>query len=766
VRQILPPQWKRKIRHWMLDFDARIDSTLFSSLRGTRELYERFSTFMDRFYIGHWKRWVFIEPFSEAATLGLGGLILMLALAVPAFRETADDDWLKKSDLAVSFLDRYGNPIGNRGNKHNDSIPLEDFPDNLIKATLATEDRRFYDHFGIDVAGTARALMTNAQAGGVRQGGSSITQQLAKNLFLNNERTIERKVNEAFLAIWLETRLTKNEILKLYLDRAYMGGGTFGVDGAAHFYFNKSVRDVNLAEAAMLAGLFKAPTKYAPHINLPAARARANVVLDNLVDAGFMTEGQVFGARRNPATAVDRRDENSPNYYLDWAFDEMRKLVDTFPKSYVERVFVVRTAIDMNVQRAAEGAIENQLRQFGRDYHATQAATVVADLDGGVRAMVGGRDYGASQFNRAVDAYRQPGSSFKPYVYATALMNGFKPTSTVVDGPVCLGNWCPQNYGHSYSGTVTLTQAITRSINVVPVKLSIAIGNNPKNQWEAAKRGRAKIVEVARRFGIKAPLPDTPSLPIGADEVTVLEHAVAYATFPNKGKSVTPHAVIEVRTGAGDLVWRFDRDGKKPLQAIPVSVAADMASMMSHVVSEGTARRAALDGIPTAGKTGTTNAYRDAWFVGYTGNFVCAVWYGNDDYSPTNRMTGGSLPAQTWHDIMVAAHQGVEIKEIPGIGAGTKLPPPAASAAVAANSAPKPPDIKPGPPPVLTKRGADILVRVEKLLDEAAKTAAKTSSGDPAKPVKPVSSSSATLIDSFAAAAPGDAAAPAPPRKN
>src|SRR6266849_2030947 len=397
---------------------------------------------MDRFYVGRWKRWVFIEPFSEAATIGLGGLILMLALAVPAFRETADDDWLKTSDLAVTFLDRYGNPIGNRGIKHNDSIPLEDFPDNLIKATLATEDRRFYEHFGIDIAGTARALMTNAQAGGVRQGGSSITQQLAKNLFLNNERTIERKVKEAFLAIWLETRLTKNEILKLYLDRAYMGGGTFGVDGAAHFYFNKS------------------------------ARARANIVLDNLVDAGFMTEGQVFGARRNPAIAVDRRDENSPNYYLDWAFDEMRKLVDTFPKSYTERVFVVRSAIDMNVQRAAEEAIENQLRQFGRDYHATQAATVVADLDGAVRAMVGGRDYAERQFNRATDAMRQPGSSFKPYVYATALMNGFKPTSIVVDSPVCIGNWCPHNFSNSFSGAVTLTQAITRSINVIPVKLS------------------------------------------------------------------------------------------------------------------------------------------------------------------------------------------------------------------------------------------------------------------------------------------------------
>lgn len=762
MRQIIPPHWKQKVRNFFLDLDARIDSSLFSSAKGIRELYERYSTFMDRFYVGRWKRWVFIEPLSEAATLGLGGLVVMLTLAIPAFRETADEDWLKKSDLAVTFLDRYGNPIGSRGIKHNDSIPLEDFPDVLIKATLATEDRRFYEHFGIDIAGTARALVTNAQAGGVRQGGSSITQQLAKNLFLSNERTIERKVNEAFLAVWLEWRLTKNEILKLYLDRAYMGGGTFGVDGAAHFYFNKSARDVTLAEAAMLAGLFKAPTKYAPHINLPAARARANVVLDNLVDAGFMTEGQVFGARRNPAFAVDRRDEASPNYYLDYAFDEMRKLVDTFPKSYTERVFVVRLAIDTNVQKAAEDAIENQLRQFGRDYHATQAATVVSDLDGGIRALVGGRDYGASQFNRATDAYRQPGSSFKPYVYTTALLNGFTPNSIVVDGPVCIGNWCPQNYGHSYSGAVTLTQAITRSINVVPVKLSIAIGQ--KEQPKApnpAKIGRAKIVEVARRFGLKAPLPDTPSLPIGSDEVTVLEHAVAYATFPNRGKAVTPHSVLEVRTGAGDLVWRWDRDGPKPRQAIPPNIAADMAGMMSHVVSEGTARRAALDGIPTAGKTGTTNAYRDAWFVGYTGNFTCAVWYGNDDYSPTNRMTGGSLPAQTWHDIMVAAHQGVEVREIPGVGMGQKLPREQIANAQA-NAAPKVLETKPGPPPVLTKRGADILVRVEKLLDDAARTATKSTSND-GKPATPSSSTSALAFPQNYAEENANASAP---RKN
>ncbi len=734
----------RRFRQRMLDLDARIDSGLFKSFTSLREYWERYSTFMDRFHVGRWPRWVFIEPLSEAATLGTGGLILLLALAQPAFRETSDEDWLKKSDLAVTFLDRYGNPIGSRGIKHNDSIPLEEFPDHLIKATLATEDRRFYDHFGIDISGTIRALITNAQAGGVRQGGSSITQQLAKNLFLSNERTLERKINEAFLAIWLEARLTKNEILKLYLDRAYMGGGTFGVDGAAHFYFNKSARDVNLAEAAMLAGLFKAPTKFAPHINLPAARARANVVLDNLVDAGFMTEGQVFGARRNPASVVDRRDENSPNYFLDWAFDEMRKLVDTFPKSYNERVFVVRTTIDMNLQRAAEETIENELRQFGRDYHATQAATVVADLDGGVRAMVGGRDYGASQFNRAVDAYRQPGSSFKPYVYTTALLNGFKPTSVVVDGPVCIGNWCPHNFSGGYSGPVTLTQAITRSINVIPVKLSIALGGK-----DGPKAGRAKIIEVARRFGIKAPLPDTPSLPIGADEVTVLEHAVAYATFPNKGKAVTPHAVLEVRTGAGDLVWRYDRDGPKPKQAIPASVAADMAEMMSHVVEEGTARRARLDGIPAAGKTGTTNAFRDAWFNGYTGNFVCAVWFGNDDYSPTNRMTGGSLPAQTWHEIMVVAHQGVEVKDIPGVKTPGKQP----ESASAQSSMARASDPGSAPPPILTRRGADILVQVEKAMDDAAKTLT-----DPPPAAKPAASTtSLPFPDNLASAAPDGA---------
>src|SRR5437899_452031 len=704
-----PVGWKIKLRRFLLDLDARIDFGLYQARTWGRELYERFTVFMDRFHVSGWRRWYFVEPLSECLTLGNAGLLVMLALAIPAFRETADDDWLKKSELAVTFLDRYGNELGSRGIRHNDAIPLDQFPDHLIKATLATEDRRFYEHFGIDFPGLFRAMLTNARAGGVVQGGSSISQQLAKNLFLSNERTIERKVKEAFLALWLEVRLPKNEILKLYLDRAYLGGGTFGVDAAAQYYFNKSARDVNLAEAAMLAGLFKAPSRFAPHINLPAARARANVVLDNLVEAGFMTEGQVFGARRNPAMAVDRRDERAPNYYLDWAFDEMKKLADTLPKSVHERVFVVRLALDVDLQKHAEQALENSLRQYGREYKAKQGAAVLMDIDGAVRAMVGGRDYSESQFNRATDAMRQPGSSFKPYVYATALMNGFKPTSVVVDSPVCIGNWCPKNYGGGHAGSMTLTQALTRSMNVIPVKLSSALCNG------SPKIGRAKIRDVARKAGLRTPLPDTPSMPIGADEVTVLDHTGGYTMFANLGKSQTPHAVLEVRSGAGELIWRSDRDSKKPVQVISPQVAHDMNMMMNKVVEEGTARRAILDGIKAAGKTGTTNAHRDAWFVGFTGNFICGVWFGNDDYTVMHQMTGGSLPAMTWHEIMAYAHQGIELKSIPGLGPQA----PSVGRAVVAEGK-KDGDTPPSrPTSVLTKRGADALVRVERWMDDA-----------------------------------------------
>jgi penicillin-binding protein 1A len=707
VTDMLPDpgdDWRPKFKRLLLDIDARIDSAVFQSGKWTREIYERFTAFMDGAHVAGWRRWLLIEPFSEMATLGTGGLFLMLALAIPAFRQTSDDDWLKKSDLAVTFLDRFGNEIGSRGIKHNESVPLDEMPDNLIKAVLATEDHRFYEHYGIDPQGLFRAFVTNTQAGGVVQGGSTITQQLAKNLFLSNERTYERKINEAFLALWLEAHLNKNEILKLYLDRAYLGGGAFGVDAAAQYYFGKSVRDLNLSEAAMIAGLFKAPTKFSPLVNLPAARARANVVLDNLVLNGFMTEGQVYGARRNPATPVDRAAEDAPNYYLDWAFDEMRKLAETFPKSVTARSFVVRTALDSNMQRYAEHEIESELLQYGRDYGASQSAAVFADLDGGVRAMIGGRDYGASQFNRATEALRQPGSSFKPYVYATALANGFTPQSVIVDSPVCIGNWCPHNYSGGYSGPLTLMEAITHSVNVIPVKLSILLGKgNPK-------LGRAMIVQTARNFGIHSPLPDTPSLPIGADEVYVVEHAVAYATFPNLGRAVVPHAALEVRTDSGQLVWRFDRDGPKPRQVISPHVAMDMIKMMNSVVENGTGRRAELDGVPTAGKTGTTNDWRDAWFVGYTGNFVGAVWMGNDDYSPTKRMTGGTLPAMTWHNIMSYAHQGVELRQLPGLPAPTHAPA-LTDASFKGNEEPH--------PVLLTRKATDALITVEHMLDDA-----------------------------------------------
>ncbi|GIL02774.1 MAG: penicillin-binding protein 1A [Alphaproteobacteria bacterium] len=706
--------WTRIVRRVLLDLDARLDSTVFNAVALSREYYERFSTFMDRWHVSGWKR-LGVEGLSEGATLGTAGLVLALALAIPAFNETSDEDWLKKSELAVTFLDRFGNEVGSRGIKHNDAIPLEEYPDHLIKASLATEDRRFYEHFGIDIAGTMRALSANARAGGVVQGGSSITQQLAKNLFLSNERTIERKVKEAFLAIWLETRLTKNEILKLYLDRAYMGGGAFGVDAAAQYYFGKSARDVNLAEAAMLAGLFKAPTRFAPHVNLPAARARANVVLDNLVEAGFMTEGQVFGARRNPAVAIDRRDERQPNYYLDWAFDEMKRLVATFPKSVHDRVFTVRTSLDPGLQITAENAVESVLRQYGNDYHARQAATVVMDTDGAVRALVGGRDYGQSQFNRAVDALRQPGSSFKPYVYATALGHGVvKPTSVVVDGPICLGNWCPQNYTRSYSGSVTVTHAIVKSINTIPVRFSVMLGDGN------ARTGRAKIITTAQRMGLRHPLADSTSLPIGAAEVTVLEHTAGYATFPNLGRAVTPHAILEVRTGTGNTIWRFDRDGPKPVQVLRPQVALDMNMMLNKAVEEGTGRRAILDGVKAAGKTGTTNAYRDAWFVGYTGNYVAGVWFGNDDYAPTNRMTGGSLPAMTWRQIMAYAHQGIELKPLPGVAPGPT--PPAPQVAQAATNGT--PDASQARPTLLTKRSAEVLVRLERIMENATRALA------------------------------------------
>lgn len=639
---------ERKRRFGLLEFDAWIDSTMYhlgaASLRG----WDSFRVFMDRFGISGVTR-VAVDLVSDATTFAVLGGLVMTAFARPAFEITSVTNWQDAQDYAVVFLDRSGNEIGKRGVLHSSVVPLEELPDYLIKATLATEDRRFYDHFGIDVAGTTRALVENIRAAGVRQGGSSITQQLAKNLFLTNERSIERKIKEAFLSLWLETRLSKQEILRLYFDRAYMGGGAFGVEAASQFYFNKSVRDINLAEAAMLAGLFKAPTKFAPHVNLPAARERANVVLSNLVDAGYMTEGQVYGARRTPAEPINRDEQETPDYFLDWAFDEVKTLV-----SAKQKTLTVKTTLDMSLQRKADDAVESSLRQYGPQYAARQGALVCMEPDGAVRAMVGGRDYGSSQFNRATLALRQPGSSFKPFVYATAMERGYSPRSVVPDLPITIGNWSPQNYTRSYMGPVTLKTALEKSLNTVAVRLAQALG-------------RESIVETAHKMGIKTELKITRALPLGVAEVTVLDMATAYAVFANDGKQVQAHGIVEIRNADGEVLYRFDRDAPEPKQALSQRATRNMNLILNNVVENGTAQRAKIPGVVAAGKTGTTNSYRDAWFVGFTGNYATAVWFGNDNYSMMRRMTGGTLPAQTWHDFMNFAHAGIELKTIPGL---------------------------------------------------------------------------------------------------
>ncbi|WP_246429641.1 transglycosylase domain-containing protein [Prosthecomicrobium pneumaticum] len=633
-----------------IEIDAWLDSSLYRVRTGLVQGIEAASRFARRFRVSGPLR-APVELLGDALSLGAIGSVGVLALAMPAFEATRTD-WLAQSDYSVTFLDRYGNEIGKRGIRLSDNVPLEQMPDQLIKATLATEDRRFFTHFGIDPLGTIRALVQNLQADGVVQGGSSITQQLAKNLFLSNERTFERKIKEAFLAVWLEWNLTKPEILKLYLDRAYMGGGNFGAAAAAEFYFGKSVRDLTLAESAMLAGLYKAPARYAPHVNLPAARARANEVLTNLVQAGFMTEGQVMSARRHPATAIRATEGASPDFFLDWAFDEVKKVVKSG-----DRPLIVKTTIDMNLQGAAEEAVLSSLRESGERFRVKQGAMVAADPDGAVRAMVGGRDYGESQFNRAVAALRQPGSSFKPFVYATAMMNGYTPKSVVLDAPISIGNWSPQNYGRSYSGNITLTTALVKSINTVPVRLAQALG-------------RDKIIETAHRMGITSELKITRALPLGVAEVSVLDMTGAYAAFANGGLRAKPYPFTQIVTSDGKVLYDHARDEPPPARVLTEEAAAAMNSILVQVPEWGTGRQAKLDGIRTAGKTGTTNAYRDAWFVGFTGNYVAGVWFGNDDFTSSDKLTGGALPAATWKKFMTYAHSGIELKPIPYIEGG------------------------------------------------------------------------------------------------
>ncbi|MBW9057025.1 transglycosylase domain-containing protein [Agrobacterium pusense] len=666
----------RKKRHILLRIDSFIDSGLWTAAARLVDFWEDITIASRKLHVRGWKK-LLVNLTCDALTFGTAGSVVLLALAMPAFEETKKD-WRYRGDFAVTFLDRYGNTIGHRGIIHEDSVPIDQMPDHFIKAVLATEDRRFFDHFGIDFIGLARAMSENARAGGVVQGGSTLTQQLAKNLFLTNERSLERKIKEAFLALWLETNMSKKEILSLYLDRAYMGGGTFGAAAAAQFYFGKTLTDVTLSESAILAGLFKAPAKYAPHVNLPAARARANTVLSNLVQSGLMTEGQVVGARRNPATVIDREDVKAPDYFLDWAFDEVQRLAAA--GKFKDHTVVVRTTIDTGLQQAAEQAMEMGLRELGEGYRVKQGAMVMIENGGGVRAMVGGRDYGESQFNRATAALRQPGSSFKVYTYSAAMEKGMKPETLISDAPVTWRGWSPQNYGRSYAGKVTLQMALAKSYNTVPVRLAKDV------------LGTQVIVDTAKAMGVATPLRSDKTIPLGTSEVTVLDQATAYAVFPADGMQSRRHGIEQVLDYEGNVLYDFSHDEPPAKRVLSVDANSKMNQMLVTIPVMGTARRGALDnGIVSGGKTGTSQAYRDAWYVGFTGNYTTAVWFGNDDFTPMNNMTGGALPAMTFKRLMDYAHQGMELRPIPGIQnplpTGAR-PQPSAEVAAAASSTP------------------------------------------------------------------------------
>jgi penicillin-binding protein 1A len=633
-----------------LAIDSKLNSALGESWSRIKDHWNAGSSYFARFQLVGWRR-LLNEFASEGLTMLFGGFVVLYGLALPAFQEF-DESKFQTGKYAVTFLDVNGNEIGKRGILHNDAVPLDQIPDVLIKATLATEDRRFFEHYGIDVFGTMRALLTNVQANEVVQGGSTLTQQLAKNLFLSSERSLQRKIKELFLAFLLESRYSKREILKLYFDRAYMGGGTFGVEAASQYYFGKSVRDINMAEAAMLAGLFKAPTKYSPLVDLAASRARTNQVLDNLVEAGYYTAGQVHAARMNPARIAENRTTTSPDWFLDWAYEEVQRLAE----GKGQYVLTARTTVDLTLQRQAEEALNAALKRDGKADHFNSGAIVVMETDGKVRAIVGGPDYGESQFNRATHAKRQPGSSFKVYVYATAMENGYTPDTIVRDASRSCGRWSPSNYGGGggSGARMPLWQALARSLNTVATELSFAVG-------------RDKVIEMTKRLGIEG-VKKTCSMALGDGGITVLEHTGGFATFANDGKLSRPYGILDITTSKGDLLYSRERDEPPAPQVMTKHVAEEMNVMLNRVVTEGTAGRANLDFTNVAGKTGTSTGPKDAWFMGFTGKYVAGVWVGNDDNHPMRAgVTGGHQAAPIWHDLMTVAHTDMNIPTIPGL---------------------------------------------------------------------------------------------------
>ena len=587
---------------------------------------------------------------------------------------------IPKRPPTVQVVGLGGRLLATRGDMGGSAIPLAEMPPHLPKAFIAIEDRRFYSHYGIDPIGLVRAVVANILRKGISQGGSTLTQQLAKNLFLTQERTLTRKLEEVVLALWLEHKFSKAEILELYLNRVYFGSGAYGVEGAALRYFGKSARQVTLGESAMLAGLVKSPSRLAPTHNYDAAERRAQLVLGAMHDAGLVTADQVKVALVSPPRVV-KIGGGTANYVADWVMDVLNDLIGR-----VEDDLVVDTTIDTGLQAVAEKAVIDEIAQKGEKFGVEQGALVAMTPDGAVRALVGGRNYAESQFNRAVTAKRQPGSAFKPFVYLTALERGLTPDTLREDKPIAVKGWKPENYGREYFGPVTLRQALAQSLNTVSVRLTLEFGPTA-------------VVRTAYRLGISSKLEANASIALGTSEVSVLELVTAYVPFANGGNAVVPHVVENVRTLDGRTVYA--RPSGMLGRVIEPRMVAMMNQMMRETLVSGTARKADLPGWTAAGKTGTSQDFRDAWFVGFTSRLVTAVWLGNDDSSPTRKATGGGLPVEAWSRFMKAAHQGVPPEELPGVSpglfsgvtmAGTSSPAPPApvQSAMAGGRAPVP----------------------------------------------------------------------------
>lgn len=592
-------------------------------------------------------RWGRLLAWSAAAgiwlVLLLGLVVAWYARDLPSVSRIAE----LTRQPSLQIVDADGGRIAAYGELYGEALFVADLPPHVPQAVLAIEDRRFYSHPGIDPIGLLRAAVVNWRAGRVVQGGSTISQQLAKNIFLTSERTMDRKIRELLLAFWLEYKLSKDQVLSLYLNRVYFGAGTYGVDAAAKRYFGKPARELELYEAAMLAGLLRAPSRYNPAQNPDLAHSRAVRVLEAMVEAGYISEEEALIAAEERTTPNDLP-RGRGRYFADWAAGQVEGLIGP-----LDRDLVAHTTLDRRLQQIAEEEVRRMLEGPGAEQGVTQAAVVVLSPDGAVRALVGGGDYAESQFNRAAQALRQPGSAFKPFVYLTAIEAGAAPDSRRYDGPITValprGQWQPRNYGDRFYGEVTLREAFARSLNSVAVTL-------------LQEQGASAVIERAQRLGISARLEPLPSLALGTSEVTLLEMTAAYAAFANGGYGVWPYGVRSLSTPSGEIVYR--REGQGLGRVISPSAHAAMLDLLQASVSWGTSR-AADPGRPAGGKTGTTQESRDAWFIGFTAELVVGVWMGNDDGSRMQQVTGGTLPARLWNRIVTRALEGQPVQPLP-----------------------------------------------------------------------------------------------------